>query len=78
MDRGAWRATVHGVAKESDTTERQTPSLHKTWGIVNDPCPQERSCVAENQKRMQNAQPVKKSVSRHNFYSHCLKIKHMT
>ena len=22
MDRGAWRATVHGVAKESDTTER--------------------------------------------------------
>ena len=22
MDRGTWRATVHGVAKESDTTER--------------------------------------------------------
>ena len=22
MDRGAWRATAHGVAKESDTTER--------------------------------------------------------
>ena len=22
MDRGAWRATVHGVTKESDTTER--------------------------------------------------------
>ena len=22
MDRGAWWATVHGVAKESDTTER--------------------------------------------------------
>ena len=21
MDRGAWRATVHGVTKESDTTE---------------------------------------------------------
>ena len=21
LDRGAWRATVHGVAKESDTTE---------------------------------------------------------
>ena len=21
MDRGAWQATVHGVAKESDTTE---------------------------------------------------------
>ena len=21
MDRGAWRATVHGLAKESDTTE---------------------------------------------------------
>ena len=24
MFRGAWRATVHGVAKESDTTEQQT------------------------------------------------------
>ena len=23
MDRGAWRATVHGVAKETDTTEKQ-------------------------------------------------------
>ena len=23
MDRGAWRATVHGVAKETDTTEQQ-------------------------------------------------------
>ena len=22
MDRGAWRATVYGVTKESDTTER--------------------------------------------------------
>ena len=22
MDRGAWQATVHGVAKESDTTEQ--------------------------------------------------------
>ena len=24
MDRGAWQATVHGVAKESDTTEQLT------------------------------------------------------
>ena len=24
MDRGAWRATVHGVAKESDTTQHST------------------------------------------------------
>ena len=22
MDRGVWRATVHGIAKESDTTEK--------------------------------------------------------
>ena len=22
MDRGAWRATIHGVAEESDTTEQ--------------------------------------------------------
>ena len=27
MDRGAWQATVHEVAKESDTTERLTLSL---------------------------------------------------
>ena len=26
MDRGAWRATVHGVAKESDTTEQPNNS----------------------------------------------------
>ena len=24
MDRGAWRATAHGVTKESDTTEQLT------------------------------------------------------
>ena len=29
MDRGAWRAIVHGVARESDTTERTcTHRLH--------------------------------------------------
>ena len=28
VDRGAWRATVHGVAKELDTTERL--SMHVT------------------------------------------------
>ena len=27
MDRGAWRATVLGGRKESDTTERLTPPL---------------------------------------------------
>ena len=27
MDRGAWRATVHGVHKESDMTEQLTLSL---------------------------------------------------
>ena len=31
MDRGTWWATVHGVAKESDTTERlHFTSLHFT------------------------------------------------
>ena len=25
MDRGAWQATIHGVAKESDTTEQLSP-----------------------------------------------------
>ena len=28
MDREAWRATVHGVEKESDTTERLTQQQH--------------------------------------------------
>ena len=27
MDRGVWQATVHGVAKESDTTEQQQQTL---------------------------------------------------
>ena len=27
-DRGAWRATVHGVAKELDTTERMCTHTH--------------------------------------------------
>ena len=30
MDREAWRATVHGVTKELDTTERLTLSLSET------------------------------------------------
>ena len=29
MDRGAWRATVHGVPKESDTTEQLSTAHHK-------------------------------------------------
>ena len=28
-DRGAWRATIHGVAKESDTTEQLNSSNNK-------------------------------------------------
>ena len=28
MDRRAWRATVHGVAKELDTTEQLTHNTH--------------------------------------------------
>jgi len=29
MDRGAWRAVVHGVTKESDTTERLNTHARK-------------------------------------------------
>ena len=28
MDRGAWQATVHGIMKESDTTEQVTLPNH--------------------------------------------------
>ena len=31
MDRGAWRATVHGVTKESDTTEHYIYHLGKEY-----------------------------------------------
>ena len=29
MDRGTWQAIVHGVAEESDTTERLSTAQHK-------------------------------------------------
>ena len=32
MDKGAWWATVHGVGKESDVTERL--SAHAHYGII--------------------------------------------
>ena len=32
MDRGAWRATVHGVAKELDTT--QTTTQQNYWEFI--------------------------------------------
>ena len=31
MDRGAWKATVHGISKESDTTERWSISLSNNY-----------------------------------------------
>ena len=37
MDRGAWRATVHGVT-ESDMTERLTHSLMVYLGIMSHGC----------------------------------------
>ena len=32
MDRGAWRATIHGVAKEADMTEVIFSIRQKFWG----------------------------------------------
>ena len=33
MHRGAWWATVHGVTKESDTTEQLTHTHTHTWFV---------------------------------------------
>ena len=33
MDRGAWRATVHGVAKESDNTKQLKIHTHQRLGL---------------------------------------------
>jgi len=34
MDRGAWWATVHGVARESDTTEHTYTHMYKEGTIL--------------------------------------------
>ena len=34
MDRGAWRATVHEVTKESDSTERLSKTQHILLGDI--------------------------------------------
>ena len=34
MDRGAWRAAVHGVENESDTTEQQHVCMHAQEGTL--------------------------------------------
>ena len=34
MDRGAWQATVHGVTKESDTTEQLSTHRHTSSNIT--------------------------------------------
>ena len=34
MDRGAWWATVHGVAKESDTTYRLNKKQYVDCGVM--------------------------------------------
>ena len=36
MDRGVWRATVHGVTKESDTTEQLTLSGRQNIDMFHD------------------------------------------
>ena len=36
MDRGTWRAIVHGVTKESDTTERLSPREVPSRTIITD------------------------------------------
>ena len=33
MDRESWRAAIHGVAKESDTTERLNWTMHSQWAL---------------------------------------------
>ena len=33
MDRGSWQATVHGVRKESETTEATEHTCIYNWGL---------------------------------------------
>ena len=33
LDKGAWRATVHEVAKESDTTEQLSTEHYLSYGL---------------------------------------------
>ena len=44
MDRGAWRTTDHGVAKDSDTTEQLSTHAHKYWLCKNKKGPQAEEC----------------------------------
>ena len=44
MDRGAWRAIVHGVAKESDMTEQLTHTHTHPRGWEQAGCREPRAC----------------------------------
>ena len=43
MDRGAWWATVHGVTKESDITERLTDNIYTCWTTYKNTKPEKTS-----------------------------------
>ena len=45
MDRGAWQATVHGVAKESDTTQNAHAIVSLYFVAQGDICPGKSTAV---------------------------------
>ena len=55
MDRGAWRAAVHGVVKESDTTERLNDDRAQMCAISRPLLPPAPSTAATQMTREKQA-----------------------
>ena len=51
MDRGAWRATVHGGHKESDTTEQLTHTHTHTHTTVSINLDTSQKCKIKREKK---------------------------
>ena len=68
MDRGAWWAIVHGVAKGSDVTERRSTS---TRGVVMGQC---HVASAQVKVPLQVSRPCPKLRPKISWQQHCLQL----